>query len=335
MGSDKIPEILDWTRVCRKNGSLFFTMASTSKAAEINTAILLSDFNFKILYNKGAEMEHLDCLSRPSIPDQFEETLYDNMNIQINQLKINDKTHLRKEQEDDPETQKFRSLGMPIEEKGTYTFQGRPFIPKSMRDDLLISHHYSIWGGHPGSSKMLKKIAKMYFWSEMRKDVRQMTKNCLTCARRSGKHPSLRQPNHHLARKELFETVALGLIGPFIINNHKYWVLTKIDHLSKWSEADILTKTSAGDIAKAFITTWISRYGVPKRVLTDRGANFIAAFDDSLWNEACYYIPLSSSRKWCGRSLQQTTQKNNQQTTNHIFRPTIFCHYIICTNDKP
>lgn len=32
-------------------------------------------------------------------------------------------------------------------------------------------------------------------------------------------------------------------------------------------------------IADAFINTWVQRYGVPRRVLTDRGANFIKALE--------------------------------------------------------
>lgn len=36
------------------------------------------------------------------------------------------------------------------------------------------------------------------------------------------------------------------------------------------------------DIAKAFINNWVSRYGVPNRILSDRGTNFIAAFNESM-----------------------------------------------------
>ena len=51
-----------------------------------------------------------------------------------------------------------------------------------------------------------------------------------------------------------------------------------IDHATSWIEATPIETTSAADTADAFISTWISRWGVPLHVITDQGSNFESEF---------------------------------------------------------
>lgn len=113
----------------------------------------------------------------------------------------------------------------------------------------------------------------------MNKNVNQMCHNCLTCQRRSKRPTKKTYDIGALNSKWIFDTVALDLIGPISYWNETYYALTMIDHASKWAEVAIMEDITAKAIADTFIHTWVQRFGVPRRVLTDRGANFIKAFD--------------------------------------------------------
>lgn len=77
----------------------------------------------------------------------------------------------------------------------------------------------------------------------------------------------------------LFHTVTVDIVGPFQFYENKYFVLTVVDHFSKWAEAAILKEHKAETILKGFILCWVQRYGVPVRILSDRGTDFTKAFN--------------------------------------------------------
>lgn len=138
-------------------------------------------------------------------------------------------------------------------------------------------------GAPPYLEATPKANPKLFLARDKKRYSEHFISRCsLTCARRSGKHHTQNLPLQSLARPGLFETVTLDMVDPFELKDRKYWLLTIIDHLSKWAEVDILQRTTAGDIAKSFITVRTSRYGVPQRVLKDRETNFMAAFNHNI-----------------------------------------------------
>ncbi|XP_045119660.1 uncharacterized protein K02A2.6-like, partial [Portunus trituberculatus] len=52
------------------------------------------------------------------------------------------------------------------------------------------------------------------------------------------------------------------------------YLLTCIDRATRWVEAIPLIDITASSTAVAFVAGWVSRFGVPLQVVTDRGAQF-------------------------------------------------------------
>ncbi|GFR58986.1 Pol polyprotein [Elysia marginata] len=57
--------------------------------------------------------------------------------------------------------------------------------------------------------------------------------------------------------------------------------MTIVDRTTRWPEAIPLNNTSTTDCARALIRHWISRFGVPLDLTSDRGSQFTS----TLWNE--------------------------------------------------
>eukprot|EP00914_Ancora_sagittata_P023393 GHVO01046320.1.p1 GENE.GHVO01046320.1~~GHVO01046320.1.p1 ORF type:complete len:121 (-),score=5.85 GHVO01046320.1:336-698(-) len=72
---------------------------------------------------------------------------------------------------------------------------------------------------------------------------------------------------------KIFSMVALDY-AVITWKTEEHNLLMMIDHFSRWFEVTITPDQTATSTASAFVTNWISRYGMPLKLLTDRGAPF-------------------------------------------------------------
>jgi transposase InsO family protein len=112
----------------------------------------------------------------------------------------------------------------------------------------------------------------------MRNDVLEFIKVCDACAKRKTGHRIKAPLGEALAAREFLDMVSLDIAGPLPITErgHKY-LLTFVDHFTRFCEVIPIAKQDTETIAREFVTKIITQFGVPKNLLTDRGANFTSA----------------------------------------------------------
>jgi transposase InsO family protein len=71
-----------------------------------------------------------------------------------------------------------------------------------------------------------------------------------------------------------FDHVNIDLIGPLPPSRGYTHLLTVVDRVTRWPEAIPRTSTCTMDVAVAFLQGWLSRYGLPSDISSDRGAQF-------------------------------------------------------------
>src|SRR5438874_379030 len=83
------------------------------------------------------------------------------------------------------------TLSQCSERDGKLLYQNRAYVPDHMplKLRLIQDHHETPAAGHPGRAKILKLLARTYFWPKMRREVDYFIRNCHTCQR-------LRTPRH-------------------------------------------------------------------------------------------------------------------------------------------
>jgi transposase InsO family protein len=125
----------------------------------------------------------------------------------------------------------------------------------------------------------------------MAKAVTLMAKACLYCQR--GKvhkhvHP---QPAEIPVPHRRFAHIHVDLVRPLPpLHGHTY-LFTIIDRTSRWPEAIPLSSITVADSARALFTGWVSRFGVPATITSDRGAQFTSA----LWGGLCSLLNIQHS----------------------------------------
>ena len=164
----------------------------------------------------------------------------------------------------------------------------RPLVPLQHREAVFKSLH-SIH--HPGVRATRRLITARFCWPQMAKAINQMARACLQCQRgKVHRHIHL-QPEEIPVPHRRFAHLHVDLVGPLPPSRGHTYLFTIIDRTSRWPEAVPLASITAADCARALFAGWVSRFGVPATITSDRGAQFTSA----LWAGLCSLLNIQHS----------------------------------------
>ena len=175
----------------------------------------------------------------------------------------------------------------------TSTGRPRPYVPPTFREKIFkLAHSLS----HPSARSTTSIISERYIWPNMRSEIKKRCRECDSCQRtKISRHTETGVGEFKVSSKRLIHLHA-DVVGPLPPSRGYKYLLTIIDRNSRWVEAFPMTSQTAESCASALIQ-WISRYGLPETLVTDRGANFTS----SLWKEISHRL---------GFELKHTTAYN-------------------------
>ncbi|GFY16470.1 hypothetical protein TNCV_734991 [Trichonephila clavipes] len=101
----------------------------------------------------------------------------------------------------------------------------------------------------------------------------------------------INRPQAHLPAQR-FETLAIDLFGPLPESKDgKRWILIIEDCTTKWIELFALPNATAKECAITLIEEVLLRYGIPHRLISDNGTQFVSA----VMQQICYLLNIHQS----------------------------------------
>ena len=181
------------------------------------------------------------------------------------------------------------------EVNGALFYDNKPYIPLTLRTEIMASHHDDPLAGHFGIEKTQELIARKYHWDTLKVDVEKYVNGCDICMRAKSKRhkpygnlQSLPIPSHKW--KDLTMDFVTGLPPSKDWRGVKYdSILVIVDRLTKMVHYEAVQKTlTAEGLAEVIIDVIIRHHGLPDSIVTDRGSLFTSQF----WSSLCYFMSI-------------------------------------------
>jgi transposase InsO family protein len=168
--------------------------------------------------------------------------------------------------------------------------------------------------GHVGMARMVATMNTAVYWKSLIKDVEQYVRSCTKC--QQYKQLATRTPmSAKPVPTKCLEEISMDVVGPLPSSSagNKY-VLVIQDRLSRYISFISMKNQTAETVARYFLVEWVCKFGAPKKLITDRGSNFMS----TVFTQLCKFLGTTHSPT-CAYRPQGNAQNERSHQQLHAY----------------
>ena len=163
-------------------------------------------------------------------------------------------------------------------------------IPREAKTRLIKTAHETF--AHIGIRKTLALMRNQYYWVNMETDIKTVIGMCRSCLKRKSE-PIKKHISDSLNAGYPFQKISLDITGPLPRgSNGEQYILGIVDNFSRYVALIPLKSATAENVARALHERWITLFGAPDSIHTDRGTEF----QNTLMNQLFQFYGIRRSK---------------------------------------
>ena len=170
---------------------------------------------------------------------------------------------------------------------GILYFRGKIYVPDSsdlQRWIVSLCHDTQV-AGHAGWWKTLELVSRNYWWPQMSRYIGKYVSTCDLCLRTKSqrRHP-IGELHPLLIPNAPWDTISVDFIVELPESSGHDAIMVVVDSVTKRAHfASTLTTITAAGTARLFVQHVWRHHGLPRKVVSDRGPQFVAEFTQELY----------------------------------------------------
>lgn len=250
---------------------------------------LIQEYDCNVVYKSGKGMIHVDALSRnPTTENAGIIKAIDTLDImtitddwlttvQLADSEIQRIKKILSDKDFDDMVEIRKNFVLKRDRVYKVTEDGlRWVVPKGCRWQILQKNHDEI--GHFAFDKTLDKVKEHYWFPRMRKFIQKYVSSCLECAHNklpAGKKQGYLHPIPKVNKP--FHTIHIDHVGPFVKSKRKNcYILVIVESFTKFIVLKAVKNTKSTSTI-AVLRDYFGTFGLPKRLISDRGTSFTSS----------------------------------------------------------
>lgn len=164
--------------------------------------------------------------------------------------------------------------------------QSRKVVPKIFYKQICSAYHDTIWMvAHQGRDKTLERISRKYYWINMKSYIATYCDQCLSCLAYKNPKQWAKAKLGNIECNAPWQLVCIDLQGKWVTTSKGYkYTLTVICGFAKFLFIIPIKSKKAEVIAAKLWKRVFAIFGIPPRLHSDRGAEFVNKIIKELTN---------------------------------------------------
>ncbi|XP_078236495.1 uncharacterized protein LOC144584362 [Pogona vitticeps] len=178
----------------------------------------------------------------------------------------------------------YRETLMDIS-KGGDGIRSQLVVPEKYRPMIIQRGHSDMFAAHLGVNKTQQRITQNFYWPEIGKQIKEFCKQCDVCQRQGNNRDRTKAKLCPLPVIDTpFKCIGVDIVGPLpkATKRGNRFILTIVDHATRYPEAIPLTNIETNTVADALVG-YMSRMGFASEIITDLGTSFTSKLMKRLW----------------------------------------------------